>query len=80
MSILQIFSKAGHFKAMGCYAGMSIAQGGPGFPILADALFRYMTTGQTTGIKVPSEHLPLQLQSVVAEVLGYKFLYLQYML
>ncbi|XP_065900336.1 G2/M phase-specific E3 ubiquitin-protein ligase-like isoform X1 [Dysidea avara] len=60
--------QAGHFKAMGCYAGMSIAQGGPGFPILADALFRYMTTGQTTGIKVPSEHLPLQLQSVVAEI------------
>jgi len=55
---------------MGCYAGMSIAQGGPGFPILADALFCYLTTGQTTGIQVPNEHLPIQLKFVVAEVLA----------
>jgi len=47
---------------------MSIVQGGPGFPILADAVFEYITTGITTGIKVPNEQLPIQLKCLVTEV------------
>ena len=50
---------------------MSIVQGGPGFPILADAVFEYITTGITTGIKVPNEQLPIQLKCIVTEVATY---------
>ena len=45
---------------------MSIVQGGPGFPVLADATYRYMTTGETTNVKVSDEDLPLQLNSIVS--------------
>ena len=47
---------------------MSIVQGGPGFPILADAAYRYITTGETTSIKVSNENLPLHLKNVVDQV------------
>ena len=50
------------------YAGMSIAQGGPGFPILADATYHYITTGETTGLKISNEDLPLQIKNVVNQV------------
>ena len=36
--------KARDFKTIGCYAGMLIAQGGPGFPVLADVAYHYMTS------------------------------------
>ena len=60
--------KARDFKAIGCYAGTSIAQGGLGFPVLADAAYHYMTTEETTGLKVSNEDLPLQLKNVVDQV------------
>ena len=47
---------------------MSIVQGGPGFPVLADATYRYMTTGETTNVKVSDEDLPLQFKSIVTQV------------
>lgn len=47
---------------------MSIVQGGPGFPVLADATYHYMTTGETTDVKVSDEDLPLQLKSIVTQV------------
>jgi len=47
---------------------MSIVQGGPGFPVLADATYHYLNTGQTTDIKVSNEDLPLQLKDIVDQV------------
>ena len=48
-------------------AGMSIAQGGPGFPVLADATYCYITTGEATD-EVSNEDLPLHLKNVVDQV------------
>ena len=47
---------------------MSIVQGGPGFPVLADAAYRYITIGETTDVKVSNEDLPLYLKNVVDQV------------
>ena len=47
---------------------MSIIQGGQGFPVLADATYHYMTTGETTDIKVSNENLPLHLKNIVDQV------------
>jgi len=47
---------------------MSIAQGGPGFPGLASAVYDYLTTGKTTNIQVSSEDLPIQLKTIVNQV------------
>lgn len=47
---------------------MSIVQGGPGFPVFAEAIYHYMTTGETTDIKVSNEDLPLYIKNVVNQV------------
>ena len=47
---------------------MSVVQGGPGFPVLTDATYHYITTGETTGLKISNEDLPLQLKNVVDQV------------
>ena len=31
---------------IGWYAGMSLTQGGPGFPLLADAVYQCLCTGE----------------------------------
>ena len=49
-------------------AGMSIVQGGPGFPVLADATYCYITTGEATDVKVSNKDLPLHLKNVVDQV------------
>ena len=47
---------------------MSVIQGGPGFPLLADAVYEYLRTGKTTGIHVEDEDLPLMLKSMFQQV------------
>ena len=53
---------------IGYYVGMSIIQGGPGFPLLADAVFQYLSTGKAIGIQVADEDLPLMLMSILQKV------------
>lgn len=47
---------------------MSIAQGGPGFPIFADAVFMYFCTGRTTNSAIPTEELPPGIKHLVEQV------------
>ena len=37
---------------------MSIMQGGSGFPFLAEPVYRYMCTGESTGIVVSNDQVP----------------------
>lgn len=54
---------------IGWYAGMSLVQGGPGFPLLADAVYQYLCTGETTAVPVADEDLPLMIKALVQEVI-----------
>ena len=56
------------FRLIGFYAGMSVIQGGPGFPLLADEVIQYLSTGKSTGIQVADEDLPLLMKSLFQEV------------
>lgn len=47
---------------------MSIAQGGPGFPIFADAVFTYFCTGRTTNFAISTEELPPGIKYLVEQV------------
>lgn len=49
------FSQNRDYFALGAYAAMSVTQGGPGFPVLADADYQYFVTGKTTNLHIPSE-------------------------
>ena len=62
------FPQREDFKIIGAYAGMSIAQGGQGLPILADVAFLYFHTGATTNLIVPTEDLPAHVRCVVEQV------------
>ena len=56
------------YKAVGALAGMSVSQGGNGFPILADAVYDYMTSGKTTNCNIPVEDLPSSIRFLVEQV------------
>ena len=47
---------------------MSVVQGGSGFPLLADAVIDYLSTGKSTGIQVLDEDLPLMLKNILQQV------------
>ena len=47
---------------------MSITQGGPGFPILADFVFAYISCGRVTNLTVHEADLPLNIKRLVEEV------------
>ena len=47
---------------------MSVIQGGTGFPLLADEVIQYLSTGKSTGIHVADEDLPLMMKSLFQEV------------
>ena len=53
---------------IGWYAGMSLIQGGPGFPLLPDAVYEYLCTGETTDMTVADEDLPLMIKELVQQV------------
>ena len=57
------------FMHIGWYAGISLVQGGPGFPLLADAVYKYLCTGKTTNIEVDDEDLPLVIKALIQEVI-----------
>ena len=37
---------------------MSITQGGNGFPFLAECVYKYFCTGESTGASIPTEKVP----------------------
>ena len=43
---------------LGVYTTMSVMQGGSGFPFMADAVYNYFCTGDSTGIIVPNDKVP----------------------
>ena len=47
---------------------MSLVQGGPGFPLLPDAVYKYLCTGETTDMTVADEDLPLLIKELVQQV------------
>jgi len=57
------------FMHIGWYAGISLVQGGPGFPLLADAVYNYLCTGKTTNIEVDDEDLPLVIKALIQQVI-----------
>jgi len=48
---------------------MSITQGGPGFPILADSVFTYFATGKTTNVQIDVDDLPPAIKCLVEQVI-----------
>ncbi len=46
------------FYNLGRFVAMSITQGGSGLPCLAEAVYTYFRTGQSTGISVTNEEIP----------------------
>ena len=54
---------------MGKYVGMSILQGGHGFPCLAPCVFHYLVSGELTGAVVETSAVPdHQLQVILEKV------------
>jgi len=67
------FSQRNDFLHIGWYAGMSLIQGGPGFPLLADAVYHYLCTGEITGMTATVEDLPLMIKQLVQQVYKLQF-------
>ena len=47
---------------------MFITQGGPGFPVLADFVFAYISCGRVTNLTVHEDGLLLNIKRLVEEV------------
>lgn len=47
---------------------MSIMQGGPGFPLLTDSMYHYMSKGEVVPVETEDENLPLQVKSLINQV------------
>ena len=54
---------------IGWYAGISVVQGGPGFPLLSDSVYQYLCTGETTNIEIDDEDLPLMIKALIQQVI-----------
>ena len=67
------FSQNRDYFALGAYAAMSVTQGGPGFPVLADAVYQYFVIGKTTNLHIPSDCLPPILKYFMQQVQLYTF-------
>jgi len=47
---------------------MLIMQGGPGFPILADPIYHYISTGEVAPVETYNENIPPHIKSIVNQV------------
>ena len=59
-------TQAQHFHNLGVYMGMSICQGGCGFPYLAESVYAYICTANENALK-ESEDAPDPLLKFVLE-------------
>ena len=54
---------------LGCYAGMSVRQGGPGFPFLHPHVYMYFCTNVWSSVLVPLDDLSQRsIQTFIQEV------------
>ena len=61
--------QANHYKILGCYAAISIIQGGPGFPFFHAHAYGYLSTGIWSPVRISVENLPNEnLRTVVNNV------------
>ena len=51
------------------YAGISFVQGGPGFPLLTDAVHQYLCTGETSNVEIDDEDLSLVIKELILQVI-----------
>ena len=67
---IHIYIWKGDFKLIGYYAGMSVTQGGPGFPLLTQTMYQYMSTGEIPSVhaEIDDENLPIQIKDLVNKV------------
>ena len=56
--IMNVNMQRSEFKNLGILIGMSIVQGGYGFPALHPAVYKYMVTGTYLNLNVPSTDVP----------------------
>ena len=49
---------------------MSVTQGGPGFPLLTQTMYQYMSTGEIPSVhaEIDDENLPIQIKDLVNKV------------
>ena len=61
--------QANHYKILGCYAAISIIQGGPGFPFFRAHVYAYLCTGIWSPVTISAENLPNEdVRTVVSKV------------
>ena len=64
-----VFFQANHYKILGCYAALSIIQGGPGLPFFHAHVYTYLCTGVWSPTKIGLAAIPNHdLQSIVENV------------
>ena len=51
------------------YRSVYVNVNNPGFPIFADVVFKYLVTGKTTNLEIPTKELPSDLEHFVQQVL-----------
>ena len=52
---------------VGRYIGMSIIQGGSGFPFLAPPVFEYLVSGKCVGMEIEDQNIPDETLQFVAK-------------
>ena len=67
--LFSVYVQNGDYRTIGAYAAMSVTQGGPGFPILADSVFTYFSTGITTNLNIDVGDLPPAIKCLVEQVI-----------
>ena len=55
-------------NSLGVFTAMSITQGGNGFPFLAECVYTYLCSGESTGIFVPTDKVPDQTLRLALEI------------
>ena len=75
-----MFSKSGDFRRIGNLVGMSLVNGGSGFPCFAPAMFDYICGKPISSIAIPIDEIPdVQLQQALKKVFD-NFIFITYTL
>ena len=68
--LLFLFVKSGDFKRIGILVGMSLVNGGSGFPYFAPALYSYISGQEVQSIVITVDEVPnAELHSVLVKVI-----------
>ncbi len=66
-ALLLLFSQERDYYNVGMYVAASIIQGGSGFPFLAEPVYAYLCTGNTTGITLSNNDIPHTMLKLACE-------------